>query len=352
MPLLGLVGGVAVMAFLLFGQGALGVHPPYGEGGTLTQVAPRYLPRVGRTLLGGVLAAAMVGWNAVNVGLGGASLATVSGLPGPAGALLLAVAVLAVSYASPTVGNRIAVITTLAALALVAICVARLRPSTPPVTMALGGLGTAADVAAIAGYVSVFALRAPDFSRGLSSRRDLTWCVLLLVAPAALVIAAGAGVWLRTGSTDVVTVLATTDGVAAYGNLFVTAAVFAPALTTTYSGALALRAVWPELPTSAGMLAIAVPGTALAVARFDLLLLSWLSVLAATLPPLIIPMATEAWRRRRGKPPRQIPVWTWFPAGVLATALTATGFAVAAVTGLAVATLATGVHAWCGGREA
>ncbi|MBM0239173.1 hypothetical protein JNW88_22210 [Micromonospora sp. ATA32] len=45
------------------------------------------------------------------------------------------------------------------------------------------------------------------------------------------------------------------------------------------------------------MLAIAVPGAALAVARFDLLLLSWLSVLAATLPPLIIPMATEAWRR-------------------------------------------------------
>ncbi|MCU4295743.1 hypothetical protein D3I60_01355, partial [Brevibacterium permense] len=59
-----------------------------------------------------------------------------------------------------------------------------------------------------------------------------------------------------------------------------------------------------------------------------------------------------AWRRRRGQRPRPVPVWTWFPAGVLATALTAAGFAVAAVTGLAVATLATVVQAWRGGGAA
>ncbi|MFK3980885.1 hypothetical protein ACI2K4_10970 [Micromonospora sp. NPDC050397] len=343
-PVLAFAGGAALMALLLLGQGALGVRPPYGEGGTLTEVAPRYLGRSGRAVLSVVLGVAMIGWFGFNVGLGGASLASVTGLPGPAGALLLSGAVLAVSYASPRLGNRIAVGTTLAALGLVAVCVARLRPATAPVTLEPGGWNTAADIAAMAGYVSVFALRAPDFSRGLASRRDLGWCVLLLVAPAVAVGVAGAGVWLRTGSTDVVAVLAGTPGVAAYGNLFVAAAVFAPALTTTYSGALALRGGWPALSSTAAMLVVAVPGALLAVARFDRLLLPWLAVLAATLPPLIVPMATEAWRRRRGRPARPLPVWTWLPAGLVATAMTAAGLAVAAVTGLAIATLATAAH--------
>ncbi|MEV4629576.1 hypothetical protein AB0J90_25265 [Micromonospora sp. NPDC049523] len=347
-PVLAFVGGAALMALLLFGQGALGVRPPYGEGGTLTEVAPRYLPPAGRTVLSVVLGVAMIGWFGFNVGLGGASLSTVLRLPGPVGALLLAGAVMAVSYASPRLGNRIAVATTLAALGLVAVCVAQLRPASAPVTLAAGGWATAADVAAMTGYVSVFALRAPDFSRGLASRRDLGWCVLLLVLPAVAVGVAGAGVWLRTGSTDVVAVLAGTSGVAAYGNLFVTAAVFAPALTTTYSGALALRGGWPALSSTAGMLIVAVPGAVLAAARFDRLLLPWLAVLAATLPPLIVPMATEAWRRRRGRPPRTVPVWTWLPAGLVATGLTAAGLTIAAVTGLAIAALATAVHVGAG----
>ncbi|MER6825709.1 hypothetical protein ABT352_06955 [Streptosporangium sp. NPDC000563] len=356
MPVLGLAGGAALMALLLFGQGALGVRPPYGEGGTLTEVAPRYLPAAGRLLLGWVLGAAMIGWNGFNVGLGGASLAAVFGIPGPMGALLLAAAVLAVSYASPAAGNRIAVLTTLAALALVTVCVALLRPATPPVTLSmggpggLGGLGVAADIAVIGGYVSVFALRAPDFSRGLSTRRDLVRCVLLLVAPAVVVIAAGAGVWLHTGSTDVVSALADADGLSSYANLFVTAGVFAPALTTTYSGALALRAVRPTMSNSAAMLMVTVPGALLATVRFDLLLLPWLSVLGAILPPLIIPMATEAWRRRRGRSPRPVATWTWLPAGLVATALTVAGSPVAGVAGLALASLATVSHLWRGRR--
>ncbi|MGS2617751.1 hypothetical protein ACVCAH_24995 [Micromonospora sp. LZ34] len=350
MPVIALLCGGALMAVLLFGQGALGVRPPYGEGGTLTEVAPHYLHPSSRTILGAVLGAAMIGWNGFNVGLGGASLAAVTGLPGPIAALLLAAAVLAASYASPRLGNRIAVLTTLSALALVLVCVIRLRPDTSPATPHIGGLATAADIAAIGGYVSVFALRAPDFSRGLATRRDLAWCVLLLVVPALLVVAAGAGVWLHTGSADVVAVISNSEGMAAYGSLFVTAAVFAPALTTTFSGALALRGVWSRLSTTVAMLIVAIPGAALAAARFDRLLLPWLTVLAATLPPLIIPMVTEAWRRRRGGQPRTVPVWTWLPAGLIATALTMLGAPFAAVCGLLVAMAATALHMWRGRR--
>jgi purine-cytosine permease-like protein len=193
-------------------------------------------------------------------------------------------------------------------------------------------------MAALGGYIAVFAVRAPDFTFALERRRDLWWCVGLLVLPAICVCLAGVGIWLRTGEADVVAVLARTQAV---GNLFVTLAVFTPSLTTTYSGSLALRSVWPRLTPAIAMAVIAVPGGILAAARFDNYLLPWLAVLAAVLPPLIVPMATEAFRRRRGLPARPVPVWTWMPAGLLATALTALGVTAAPVAGLVVAAVAT-----------
>ncbi|MGJ6962998.1 hypothetical protein ACSDR0_13915 [Streptosporangium sp. G11] len=343
-PIVAVLLGAALMAALLYGQGMLGLGSSRAEGGTLTDVAPTYLSPAARTAVGILLTLAMIGWNGFNVGLGGASLGTVTSLPGPVGAVLLAAAVLAASYASGRLGNRIAVVTTLAALALVAVCVIRLSPPVLPVTADVRGI--LPDVAVLVGYVAVFALRAPDFSHGLAGRRDLLVCVALLVVPASLATLAGAGVWLRTGSPDVVATLAGTGDIAAFGNLFVTAAVFAPSLTTTYSGALAIRSVMPGLSRTAAILAVAVPGTLLAVLRFDLYLLPWLSALAAALPPLVVPMAAEAWRRRRGGTPRVIPVWTWVPAGVTATTLALLGVPAAPVAGLALALAATALNAF------
>ncbi len=328
-PLLTLLAGGLLMAALLAGQGMLGLRPPHGEGGTLTSVAPSYLDHRSRLLLGIVLALAMVGWNGFNVGLGGAALAALTGTPGPMGALVLGALVFVASFATPRLRNRISVVTTLCAIALVAFCVSRLSPSASPVTLRLAA--GPADVAALGGYIAVFAVRAPDFSHGLARRRDLAWCVALLVVPAVCATVAGVGIWLRTGDTDVVAVLARTQSV---GNLFVTLAVFTPALTTTYSGALALRSVLPRVTTPIGMVLIAVPGTVLAAARFDHYLLPWLAVLAALLPPLVIPMATEAWRRRRGLPPKIVPLWTWIPSGIVAVVLGAPmfGLVLAAIT--------------------
>ncbi len=315
-PVPTLVLGGLLMAALLFGQGMLGLRPPHGTGGTLTSAVPSYLDQKSRVLLGVMLALAMVGWNGFNVGLGGASVATLSGLPGPAGAVLLGALVFAASFATPKLGNRIGVVATLCAIGLVAFCVYRLSPDSSPVSARVSA--NALDIAALGGYIAVFAVRAPDFSHGLRRRRDLAWCVALLVVPAVCATIAGVGIWLRTGQSDVVAVLAQTQSV---GNLFVALAVFTPALTTTYSGALALRSVWPRLSTTAGMLLIAVPGTALAAARFDNHLLPWLGVLAALLPPLVVPMATEAWRRRRGLAVANIPLWTWATPGLIAMIL-------------------------------
>lgn len=338
-PIVALLIGGLLMAALLAAQGWLGLLPPHGNGGTLTQVAPAYLTPAARVVIGAVLALAMIGWNGFNVGLGGASLAAFTGLPGPVAAILLGALVFAVSFATPKLGNRIGVVTTLCAVALVAFCVVRLSPPSSPVSSTVDTLpATAADIAALGGYIAVFAVRAPDFSHGLARRRDLAWCVALLVVPALCVAVAGIGIWLRTGEADVVAVLAQTQSV---GNLFVTLAVFTPSLTTTYSGALALRSVFARLSTAAGMLIIAVPGGILAAARFDKQLLPWLALLAAVLPPLIVPMATEAFRRRRGLPARSVPLWTWVPAGLAATVLTAFGELAAPIFGLALAALAT-----------
>lgn len=338
-PILALLLGAALMAVLLGSQGQLGLRPPLGDGGTLTDVAPAYLSPRSRLVLSVILALAMIGWNGFNVGLGGASLAAVTGLPGPLGAILLEALVFAASFAGARLANRIGVLTTLCAIGLVVYCLFRLSPPTSPVTSGIGGLEmTFADVAALGGYIAVFAVRAPDFSVALERRRDLWWCIALLVVPAICVSVAGVGIWLRTGEADVVAVLASTQAV---GNLFVTLAVFTPSLTTTYSGSLALRSVWPRLTPAMGMAIVAVPGGILAAARFDNYLLPWLAVLAAVLPPLIVPMATEAYRRRRGLPALPVPVWTWMPAGLVATALTALGLVAAPIVGLAIAASAT-----------
>jgi len=338
-PLPALLLGGALMAILLAAQGQLGLRRPLGDGGTLTHVAPFYLSQRSRLVLSVILALAMIGWNGFNVGLGGASLAAVTGLPGPLGAITLEALVFATSFAGARLGNRIGVLTTLCAIGLVVFCLFRLSPPVSPVTPSVGDLdATFADVAALGGYIAVFAVRAPDFTFALERRRDLWWCVGLLVIPAICVSVAGVGIWLRTGEADVVAVLARTQAV---GNLFVTLAVFTPSLTTTYSGALALRSVWPRITPALGMLIVAVPGGILAAARFDNYLLPWLAVLAAVLPPLIVPMATEAFRRRRGLVARHVPVWTWMPAGAVATVLTAFGLLAAPIVGLALAAAAT-----------
>jgi cytosine permease len=88
---------------------------------------------------------------------------------------------------------------------------------------------------------------------------------------------------------------------------------------------------------------VAVPGLALALLRFDLYLQPWLAVQAAILPPLIVPMAVEGARRRRGLPPRPLPLWTWVPGSVVGLVLLPFVAGVAAAAGIVVAVAGTGI---------
>jgi cytosine permease len=106
----------------------------------------------------------------------------------------------------------------------------------------MGGFGESdmllRDVAAFVGFVAVFAVRAPDFSSELRTRRSLVACALCLVVPMTLAALVGVGVHLGTGTVDVVALLAGT-GSLRLGNLVIAVGVVAPTLAALHSGRLA-----------------------------------------------------------------------------------------------------------------
>ena len=233
-----------------------------------------------------------------------------------------------------------AILTTLAVLGLVVLVALRLAAPVSPVALRPSSLtDLVTDVAVFIGYISVFSVRAPDFTAGLPRRRDLVILDLLLIIPVMLIALAGVGLGQGIGSSDLVNELAQPGGLA-LGNLLIMLAVIAPTFTTLYSGAPALEAAI-GLKARPGMVLITVLGLALAITRFDLLLLAWLQVLAAMLPPLVVPLAVESTRRRQGSTPLKIPLWAWLPGSLLSMGLTLLHQPLAPLLGLLVAGLGT-----------
>lgn len=339
-PLISILIGFVALFTILWLPGLLGVIPPVGEGLKLTEVAPRYFMPGMQRILAALIAIGMIGWFGFNVGLGGAALSSLLHLPDYVGPLMIAVAVLVFSLLGIQRWNGLAALTTIAVVILVVLISVRYSARVMPVTLSVRNpLLMIVDIATFVGYVAVFSVRAPDFTAGFTSRKDLFASVLLLSVPVVLISLAGIGLQQGTGSTDLVGILAQPGGLA-FGNLLVFLAVIAPSFTILYSGAPALRAA-VGLDETAGMFVISAIGLGLAVARFDLFLINWLSMLAALLPPLIIPMAAEAARRRRGREPHLVPIWLWLPGAFTSVLLTVQSRPTAALFGLLVSAFVT-----------
>ena len=377
-----LAGGVA-MTVLLLVPGRLGLRPPYGEGRTLTQLLEAYLPRGARTVVGALMALAMVGWLGFNAGLGGAALGSLLDVSKWAGVVLLGLPLLAIAAAGQHRWNALALVTTAAALALIVVIATHGSPAgEPPLDAGFGTSSTLlTDVAVFVGYVAVFGLRAPDFTAGLRGRSDLWACTAVLVLPTLVAVTAGTTIALRSDSADLVAHLRTSD----LGTALVVVAVAAPCLTSFHSGALALQSVVParlggaahptgghrqppanegtgrpangrpdrpvrrrRLPAWAPTAVIGVAGLGVATTGFERALLPWLTVLAAVLPPLVVPLGWEARvRRRQRRPPRPVGAAMWLPAAALGVALTIAGVPGAPLAGLAAAVVCTaGVHGY------
>ena len=63
-------------------------------------------------------------------------------------------------------------------------------------------------------------------------------------------------------------------------------------------------------------------------------------ILAAILPPLVVPLAVESTSRRRGYPPRLLPIWLWLSGALVSLWLTALHNPLALLAGLVASGLA------------
>lgn len=339
-PLLSILVSFVAMFFILWYPGLIGMAPPIGEGLKLTELSPRYFRKGMQRTLAALIAIGMIGWFGFNVGLGGAALSALLRMQGYVGPLLIGIPVLILSLMGIKRWNGLAALTTLAVIILVVLVTLRYSARMMPVTLAMGNpYFLVVDIATFVGYVAVFSVRAPDFTAGFVSHRDMLISDLLLCTPVILIALAGIGLQRGTGSTDLVGILAQPGGLA-IGNFLVFLAVIAPAFTILYSGAPALRAAI-GLNEKLGMFVITAIGLGLAILRFDLLLVNWLGMLAALLPPLIVPLSVEAIQRRRGKRPQLVSVWLWLPGALVSVVLTFLKQPMAALVGLLVSGLVT-----------
>jgi cytosine permease len=346
-PLFSILAGTLLIFIMIWFQGYLGLQPPLGDGGNLTEVAPRYFSTAMQRVVGALIALGMTGWFGLNVAMGGAALGALIGLPQWLAALAMGVPILVLSLRGLKSWNTLATLTTICVLVLIALVVTHYGASAIPFAVhAAAPMPTLGDIAAIMGFVSVFSVRAPDFTAGLGSRRDLAMVGVLLCAPLMITILAGASLEQGTGSADLVSVLAGSNGLW-IGNLLITLAMIAPTFTTLYSGAPAIRAAvgWSE---TVGMSAMAVIGFILAFARIDQWLLPWLSLLAAMLPPVLVLLAIESVRRRSGRGARMLPTLLWLTGAAVSLALTLAHYSFASLVGMAATGLAAGAWYWKG----
>jgi cytosine permease len=342
-PVLSVAVGMALILVMLWFQGHLGLLPPLGDGANLTQLTPCYFGSAMQRVLGGLIALGMMGWFGFNAGLGGAALAALLGIPSWAGTLILGLPILALSLRGMRSWNVLATLATISVLTLVVLVVARFGARAMPLTLTLGDpMQVVLDVAIMVGYIVVFAVRAPDFTAGLGTRKDLGICTLLLGVPMVAILLAGVDLEQGTGSADLVGVLAGPNGLA-LGNLLLTLAVIAPMLTILYSGGRGLDAA-TGVGDRAAIAAVAVVGLGLGMARFDLELGSWLGILAAILPSNLIPLSAESVWRRRGHVPSMIPAWLWMPGALVSLLLTLAKHPLALLAGLFVSGVVTVLH--------
>ncbi len=339
-PLVSLAVGLLLVVALVGVQGNFGLLPPRGDGASLTGVGRLYFTPAMRRIFGALIAAGMAGWAGVNIGMGASALARLLDGPRWAAVLALGIPISVLAIRGIRGWNRLALVTTACVLGLVALVVWHYREGgTQLLTAAAGPAGAATDVAVIIGYIGVFGLRAPDFTAGLTGRRNLALVISMLAVPMVIIILAGGLLGQRTGSADVIAMLGAPGGLP-IGNLLIALAVIAPTFTCFYSGAPALRAA-TGIGERASLLAFAAVGLGLALAHFDAEILPWLGVLGAVLPPAVAPLVTEYALRRRGATPRAVPVWPWLAGAApgLALALLHNPFAmITAIVASAVAT--------------
>ena len=189
--------------------GLLGLKPPKGEGRNLTGLTRIYSGRAMQRIVGGLIALGMIGWSGFNLALGGAALGRLVGFPHWVGRTDYCLA-----RAGPLVTRHPQLERTGSDDDDLGIGPCRFDhlpigcPGLPTTFAISSPLYIITDVAVLVGYVSVFSVRSPDFTNGLSRTRDLVILINLLCLPVLALMLAGSAIYLGTGETDLVALLA------------------------------------------------------------------------------------------------------------------------------------------------
>jgi cytosine permease len=280
--------GVAALTALAVAQGVLGQRRRQ----RLLPLAARSLGQEGsRRLASPVLAVMMVGWFAFNTGVAGAGLGRLVGIPDRLGTAIFAALMLAVAWYGLDALSWVALAAGVATVALAAdgVRIALSERDGPLLGdgVPAGDLGFLPAVAIMVGYGAAFALRTPDFTWDLGRPRHVAWCGLAgLALPLAAFAVAGAILEIATGTWDLVELLERL-GSPTVAYAFVAVGFTGSVLTNLHSGALSLQETSPRVGHRAGLVLVAVAGTALAMIRLAEWMVPYLTALALAAPCLI-----------------------------------------------------------------
>lgn len=345
-PILALGLGLSCMGWLLYLQGRLGLARPKGFDSTFVALTRSHLSDGSRRFVGVAIALGMVGWVAFAIGIGAESLGRIAGLSQATGSVAIGMLVVFLAAKEVHKWNFVAVVTTVSTLMLAGLVVLKLNGlGRVLTTTAASPALTAGAVAALVGYVAVFAVRAPDFLAGMHRRRDVVISILLLLLPAFMLFLVGAGLGLNSVNGGE----STLEGLTMIrlwslpvGDLLVVLGTMAPGIVSAYSGGLAFK-ILRDGSIRTGIVVVTLCSTVLGALGFQQHLFPFLALLAGVLPPLIVPFSIETAFRRRGCSPRTIPWWTWVPASVFGGTLVAMGWGTAPLLGVGASTLLSAV---------
>jgi cytosine permease len=326
LPVLSVLLALPLTALILWSTGSIGLKVPFGLGLKLTGIMPLYFDDLMQRVIGGVITLGMIGWFGFNSAFGAAALQVLVPWPHWVWVLILSLPILLLSLKGIRAWGELSILTTVAVIVLTLLLLRRLPHLPPP----LAGAPTLApamrspgyvflDMAVLVGYGSVFSVRAPDFTAGVSKRRHLLMLIALFILPFYALVFSGITVQRGMASPDLMSALRD-DPRLWVSSLLIGLAVIAPNFTVFYSGAPALR-VFANIPEKTGMVLIAAVGIAIAFMRVDLWLGVWLSILGAFVTPLIVPMGIKSYLFKRGVSTEKIQLWTWLPASLLACVL-------------------------------
>ncbi len=286
------------------------------RGKAFTEIATEVLgPRL--SLLASLLVAVlMIGWFAFAIGVGGTALSQLTGTPSVVGVVIYSLLVALLSRAGIGRWNWVAIASIATTAAFVVWSAAVLRPPVGPISLdgSLSIPGVVVGSSLVLGYASAFALRSPDFTRDLGSKRDVLKASLVgLAIPLTAFTFYGAAVYLAFLTWDLPQLLILA-GVPLLANLFLVVGFASSSLTNLFSAELASSHLTGLSKDASYLLVLVIGGTVAALGFYQLMVL-WLAFLAIFVPPLVLTLVLGTGERHRGF--LHIPALAWASGTVL-----------------------------------